>query len=153
MANVRLSTRPAAPTGIGPTTIVWVERDSGGGIYVTEQTTVGNLIAFSFTSQVDTYTAIPGDRILPDNSSAILTINLPATPSTDETVVFKQVVGQLYSVFALTVGRNGSTIMGAAEDTIIGENGRTKLDDTIIEFRYNGTTWVPSVLGSIGATP
>jgi hypothetical protein len=149
--GVRLSTRPPAPTGIDPTTVVWLERDSGGGTYITEETTVGNLLAFSYTSQVDTYTAVAGDRILPENSSASLTIDLPATPSTDDTVVFKQVLDQPYSVNNLIVGRSGSTIMGVAEDTTVGSES-TLLDDTILEFRFNGATWIASVIGSVGTT-
>jgi hypothetical protein len=152
MANVRLSTRPDAPTGIDPSSIVWVERDTGGSVFVTEKTTVGALVTPEFISRADAYTAIAGDHILPDNSAGVLTINLLATPSTGDTVIFRPTKDQLYSVFALTVGRNGSTIMGLAEDTVAGFDGATTEDNIEFEFKYNGTTWVISQTAVIGTT-
>lgn len=106
------------------------------------------LINPTYTTQVDTYTAEAGDKILPDNASAALTINLPAAPVTGDTVYFKQAKDQLYSEYNLTVGRNGNTIMGDAEDMVVGA-GSNNIE---FEMAYNGTTWVVSITKVIGTT-
>ena len=153
MANVRLSTRPDAPTGIDPASIVWVERDTGGSVFVSEKTTVGALITVKYISRADAYTALVGEHILPDNASAALTINLPATPTDGDTVVFRQVENQLFSVNPLTVGRNGQTIMGLSEDMTVGAGGNTTADNNEIEMKYNGTTWLVTKTAVVGTNP
>ncbi len=105
------------------------------------------LINPTYTLRADTYVAEAGDKILPDNSVAAITINLPATPTEGDTVYFRQKLNQLYSTFSLTVGRNGNTIMGLAEDMVV------DADDNIeFEMSYNGITWIVFQTKVVGTT-
>jgi len=106
------------------------------------------LINPSYTLRADTYTAVAGDKILPDNSVSSLTISLPATPETGDSVYFRQVVDQPYSAFGLTIGRNGSTIMGLSEDMTVGVGA----DDIEFIMAYNGSTWVVYKDLAVGTT-
>lgn len=88
-----------------------------------------------------------GEIVLPDNSSAALTIHLPDTNLfVNATVYFEQVVDQPYSVNNLTVGRNGNPIMGLSEDMLVGT------DDIRFKMVWNGTTWQVFKTESVGAT-
>lgn len=90
-------------------------------------------------SRADTETAQIGEIVLPDNSSAVVTINLPSTNLfVNATVYFEQVVDQLYSAFALTVGRSGNTIMGLSEDMVVDTSG---FDNVKFKMVWNGSTW------------
>ena len=105
---------------------------------------IRDLAAPKYISQVDAYVSTNGDRILPDNSAAILTIDLPATPTEGDTVYFRQVRGQPYSTFSLTVGRSGETIMGLAEDMIV------TTDEIEFEMYYTGTEWEVNKVKDLG---
>ena len=61
------------------------------------------------------YTALNNDRIFVDTTGGAFGIDLPATPSVGDNVRFVDVAGN-FNTFALTIGRNGSNIMGAASD-------------------------------------
>jgi len=80
-----------------------------------------------------------GEIVLPNNSAAPCQINLPSTNLfVNATVYFEQVVDQRYSVFALTIGRNGNTIMGLSENMVV---DTTDFDDTKFKMVWNGSTW------------
>lgn len=76
------------------------------------------------------YTAVNGDRIQADTSSASFTITLPATPSASHRVVVSDYAGT-FGTNRLTIGRNGSNIMGLAEDMTISTNNVTVALDYI----------------------
>ena len=107
---------------------------------------IRHILSPTYTSRADTYTAVAGDKITPDNSAAALTINLPATPSEGDTVYFRQALDQPYSTYNLTVGRNGETIMGLSEDMTVSSDGAE------IEVAFNGSTWVVSKTKAVGTT-
>lgn len=101
-------------------------------------------------SRADTEIAQIGEIVLPDNSSAALTIHLPdANLFVNAAVYFEQVVDQLYSVNSLTVGRNGSTIMGLAEDMTV---DATQTDNIIFKMVWNGSTWQVFLCDAVGTT-
>jgi hypothetical protein len=79
---------------------------------------------------------------LVDTSGGSYTLNLPASPSTGDKVVVAD-VGNTFGANNLTIGQNGSTIEGVAEDFII------DMGNVSVEFVYIGTTW--SVYASVGA--
>jgi hypothetical protein len=79
------------------------------------------------------YTAVNGDRLIADTSGGTFTLTLPSTPSTGHSVVIAD--GASWSSVNLTVGRNGSTIEGAAENLNVDVGGIT------LELIYDGTTW------------
>jgi len=96
---------------------------------------------YTLTATATTLTA--GDKVIPDNSAATVTLLLPATPSTGDTVYFRQGLGTLYSTFNLIVDRNGSTIQGVSSDLTVTE------DDIEFELSFDGTTWVSLVTKTI----
>ena len=87
----------------------------------------------SWSIKTTDYTAVSGDYLYCDTSTAAFTITLPATPSTANFVTISS--GPVASSNTLTIGRNGSTIMGLSEDMTVSDNNITF---TLI---YNGTTW------------
>jgi len=72
-----------------------------------------------------TYTTVNGDQVLVDTSGsgigAPVTINLPASPSVGHEVHFIDSGSNLASN-NLTIGRNGSNILGAASDLVVSTN-------------------------------
>lgn len=80
------------------------------------------------------YEAVPGDKILGDTSGGAFLINLPASPVLGCTVTLAD-VAYSWDVAALTIGRNGSSIHGLAEDLVCNVRGK------VFMMNYNGTTW------------
>lgn len=104
------------------------------------------------TSRADAETALIGENVQPDNSSAALTINQPSgTPFDGATIFYEQVTDQLYSVNALTIGRNGNNIEGSATDFILNS---TNADNTKIATVWVGGSigWKVLVVGAVGVT-
>lgn len=104
-------------------------------------------------SRADAETAQVGEIVLPDNASAILTIKLPlvADVFVNATVEFEQVTDQLYSDFALTVGRNSQLIMGLSEDFILNS---LNSDDSKIKFSWEGGSvgWAVALVATVACT-
>lgn len=103
-------------------------------------------------SRTDTQTALIGENVQPDNSSAALTINLPSgTPFVGATVFFEQVTDQLYSTNALTIGRNSNSIEGSATDFVMDS---VNADNTKIAAVWVGGSigWKIIVVGTVGTT-
>jgi hypothetical protein len=78
--------------------------------------------------------AVNGDRIAADTSGGAFTITLPSTPTTGHYVEFTDGAGT-WATNALTIGRNGSTIMGLSEDMTCSTNNDS------FGLVYNGATW------------
>lgn len=76
----------------------------------------GNLTVW--TAKTAAYTAVNGDKILADTSSAAFTITLPAAPLVGQQVTITD-AGGTFSTNNLTVNRNGSKILGIAQDLIL----------------------------------
>ena len=87
----------------------------------------------TWSRKTSIYTAVNGDRLIADTSGGTFTITLPATPSTGHSVVIAD--GADWSTTNLTVGRNGSTIEGAAENLTV-DIGQIQID-----LIYDGSTW------------
>jgi hypothetical protein len=87
-----------------------------------------------FTAKTANYTAASGDNILANTSAGSWTLTLPASPSTGNAVQVMDSIGT-FGQYPLTVARNGSTIMSAAEDMTMAVNGAATT------FVYNGSTW------------
>lgn len=104
-------------------------------------------------SRADATTAAVGDNVQPANSSAALTVNLPpiADLFVGATVFFEQVTDQLYSVNALTIGRNSQSIEGSATDFVMNS---TNADNTKIAAVWVAGLigWKIIVVGTVGAT-
>ncbi len=81
------------------------------------------------------YTAIDGDRIAANTSSAAFTITLPSSPTFGTNVTFVDAADS-WDTNNLTIARNGSTIEGLAENLVCDVKGTVT-----ITCLYNGTTW------------
>ncbi len=96
-------------------------------------------------------TADVGDIVLPDNSTAPLTVNLPPVADLfiNATVEFEQIFDSLYSDNALTIGRNGELIMGKSEDFVLDS---LNSDNTKIKMNWLAgfVGWNVSLVETIG---
>jgi hypothetical protein len=79
------------------------------------------------------YTAVDQDGIIADTTGGSFTVTLPATPVLGTIVTI--VDGGDWTVNPLTVDRNGSTIEGVADNTLLDITGAQ------VTFLYDGATW------------
>ena len=78
--------------------------------------------AISINNTYSPYTAVAGDQIFVDTTSAVATVNLPASPSVgDEVTIIDS--RNYFASNAVTVGRNGSPINNGTSDATLGTNG------------------------------
>lgn len=80
-----------------------------------------------------------GNFYYADCGTSAITLTLPATPQQGDYI---KLVGDNWATNNLTLGRNGETIEGTAEDLIV------DVDDVTLELIYDGTTW--QVFANIG---
>jgi hypothetical protein len=104
----------SAGSGAAPT---WVSLSSG-----------------TFSVKTANYTAVKGDNLLANTSAGSFAVTLPGTPAAGDTVYIQDASGT-FAVTPLTVARNGSTIMGLAEDLIASTN------NVGFGLVYNGSDW------------
>lgn len=88
----------------------------------------------TWQTKTTTYTAVSGDYLLADTTSAAFTITLPLAPAANDAVYFQDAKGT-FGTNNLTVARNGQTIMGVAEDLIV------SADNYGFGLIYNGSDW------------
>lgn len=117
-----------------------------GGTGLTSAGTVGNVLTSTGTiwasaaagiawqTKTTTYTAVSGDYLLADTTSAAFTITLPLAPAANAAVYFQDAKGT-FGTNNLTVARNGQTIMGLSEDLV------ASTDDYGFGLIYNGSDW------------
>lgn len=92
------------------------------------------------------YTTADKEGVLADTSGGAFTVTLPATPATGAQVVVAD-AGGAWGSNNLTVGRNGSTIAGLAENLVLDIAGAS------VTLLYDGTTWeVYAQVGGNGGT-
>ena len=118
-----------APSFIGSTTATAVAAGS-----VTPAGLAGSVGNNAWVSKTAAYTALAGDRIEADTTSAAFTITLPATPTLGTMVTLAD-AGRTWATNNLTVARNGNTIEGLSEDLVCNVSGKR------IAAIYNGSTW------------
>ena len=80
------------------------------------------------------YTAANNEGVLADTSGGAFTVTLPATPTVGSQVVVAD-AGAAWGTNNLTVGRNGSTIGGLAQDLVCDITGVS------VQLVYDGSTW------------
>jgi hypothetical protein len=92
------------------------------------------------------YTAADKEGILADTSGGAFTVTLPATPATGAQVIVADPTGD-WDTNNLTIGRNGETISGVAQDLVCDISGAS------VQLVYDGTTWaVYAQVGGNGGT-
>jgi len=94
------------------------------------------------TTVTANYTAGFSEGIIADTTGGAFTVTLPASPIAGTQVVISD-GGGAFGSNNLTVGRNGSTIAGLAEDLVL------DIDSVSVQFVYDGTTW--QVYAQVGA--
>lgn len=92
------------------------------------------------------YTTQDKEGVLANTSGGAFTVTLPATPATGAQVVVADANGN-WGTNNLTIGRNGSTIEGVAQDLICDISGVS------VQLVYSGTTWeVYAQVGGVGGS-
>lgn len=104
---------------------------SNGTAWTSSTLPPGGLV-YVFTTTPITLTDKQG--ALTNTSGGAFTVTLPATPSTGAQVVVAD-AGNAWGTNNLTVGRNGSTIGGLAENLVCDITGAS------VQLVYDGTTW------------
>lgn len=93
------------------------------------------------------YTAKPFEMVIPDNSAGVATLTLPASPIEGDWVRWRQKYGAPVATYAITIGRNGSPMMGGTDDVSVDVeyfNGMALYVDDV-------TGWRIDYMGSSGA--
>ena len=105
----------------------------------------GGASSYKFLATGSSYTANTTDRLAVDTSGGIVTVTLPATPSSGDIVEFfdKEVS---WATNNLTVARNGSTIEGSGTDLIADVSGSN------FYCQYDGSTWQVFGVGGVDVT-
>jgi len=105
----------------------------------------GGASSYKFLATGSSYTANSTDRLAVDTSGGIVTVTLPATPSSGDIVEFfdKEVS---WATNNLTVARNGSTIEGSGTDLIADVSGSN------FYCQYDGSTWQVFGVGGVDVT-
>jgi len=105
----------------------------------------GGVSSYKFLATGSSYTANSTDRLAVDTSGGIVTVTLPATPSSGDIVEFfdKEVS---WATNNLTVARNGSTIEGSGTDLIADVSGSN------FYCQYDGSTWQVFGVGGVDVT-
>jgi hypothetical protein len=140
--NVILGNGTSAPTFVAPSTTGNV-LTSNGTTWTSAVLPAGGL---TYVVKTANYTTQDKEGVLADTSGGAFTVTLPATPATGAQVVVAD-AGANWGTNNLTVGRNGSTIGGLAENLICDITGAS------VQFVYDGATWeVYAQVGGNGGT-
>lgn len=115
-------------------------KDAGGTVIQLGGSTSGGGI--TYVAKTANYTAASGEGILANTSGGAFTVTLPASPSTGAQVIVAD-AGNTWGTNNLTIGRNGSTIEGAAENLVCDISGVS------VQLIYSGTTW--EIYAQVGA--
>jgi hypothetical protein len=100
--------------------VVPAQAGNGGKVLSTNGTvtswqTIGNLV---WVIKNTVYTLVSHDAIQANTSGGAFTLTLPATPTANDVVNIADYAGT-FGTNNLTIGRNGSNIMGLAEDMLV----------------------------------
>jgi hypothetical protein len=88
------------------------------------------------------YTAGFSEGVLTNTTSSAFTVTLPASPFVGAQVIVVDTTGT-WGTNNLTIGRNGATIAGVAEDLVC------DISNVSVQLVYSGTTW--EVYSQLGA--
>lgn len=136
--------------GNGTSAVQFVAPGTSGNVLTSNGTTWTSAAVpaggLTYLYKTANYTAADKEGILADTTGGAFTVTLPATPATGAQVVVAD-AGGLWGTNNLTVGRNGSTIAGLAENLVCDINGVS------VQLVYSGTTWeVYAQIGGNGGT-
>ena len=138
--NATAGTQSIVIRGVGPTTGVTVAAGEravvawNGSDFVQ---VAGSFIppgGIDYVVKTANYTTQDKEGVLADTSGGAFTVTLPATPATGAQVVVAD-AGSAWGTNNLTVGRNGETIGGLAENLVCDITGAS------VQLVYDGTNW------------
>jgi hypothetical protein len=140
--NVILGNGTSAPLFVAP--------GSSGNVLTSNGTTWSSAVlpagGLTYVVKTANYTTQDKEGVLADTSGGAFTVTLPAAPATGAQVVVAD-SGASWGTNNLTVGRNGSTIGGLAQDLVCDITGVS------VQLVYDGTTWeVYAQIGGNGGT-
>ena len=104
---------------------------AGAGAAVLDASTAGGV---AYVTKTANYTTANLEGVLADTSGGAFTVTLPASPNEGDQVVVAD-AGASFGTNNCTVGRNGSTINGVAQDLVLDITGVS------VQFVYDGSTW------------
>jgi hypothetical protein len=155
---------PVASGGTGATTLTANNVIIGNGtsaVQFVAPGTSGNLLTSNGTTwtsaapapggieyvvKTANYTTKDKEGVLADTTGGAFTVTLPISPATGAQVVVAD-AGGAWGTNNLTVGRNGATISGVAQDLICDISGAA------VQLIYDGSTWeVYAQVGGNGGT-
>jgi len=136
--------------GNGGSAVQFVAPGTSGNILTSDGTTWTSSApapgGIDYVVKTANYTTQNNEGVLADTSGGAFTVTLPSSPSTGDQVVVADPTGD-WGTNNLTVGRNGSTISGAAEDLVCDIAGAA------VQLVYDGTTWaIYAQIGGNGGT-
>jgi hypothetical protein len=102
----------------------------GDGTWVTPTGGSGGII-YTVTKTAN-YTAVANDGVLTNTTGGAFTVTLPASPSNGDQVIVADAFGT-WGTNNLTVGRNGSNIVGLAQDLVC------DIASVSVQFVYNAS--------------
>jgi hypothetical protein len=136
--------------GNGTSAVNFVAPGTTGNVLTSNGTTWTSAVlpagGLTYVVKTANYTTQDKEGVLADTSGGAFTVTLPATPATGAQVVVAD-AGANWGTNNLTVGRNGSTIGGLAENLVCDITGAS------VQFVYDGSTWeVYAQVGGNGGT-
>jgi hypothetical protein len=136
--------------GNGTSAVNFVAPGTTGNVLTSNGTTWTSAVlpagGLTYVVKTANYTTFDKEGVLADTSGGAFTVTLPATPATGAQVVVAD-AGANWGTNNLTVGRNGSTIGGLAENLVCDITGAS------VQFVYDGSTWeVYAQVGGNGGT-
>jgi hypothetical protein len=136
--------------GNGTSAVQFVAPGTSGNLLTSNGTTWTSAVpapgGIEYEVKTANYTAADKEGILADTSGGAFTVTLPATPATGAQVIVADPTGD-WDTNNLTIGRNGKTISGVAQDLVCDISGAS------VQLVYDGTTWaVYAQVGGNGGT-
>lgn len=118
LTSTALTGTPTAPTATAGTNTTQVATTA----FVTGALATAGLPAWLVKTAA--YTAVSKDRILANTSAGAFTITLPASPVAGQEVTISD-AGGAFGTYNLTIARNGSNIIGQAQDLALDVSNQT----------------------------
>lgn len=136
--------------GNGTSAVQFVAPGTTGNVLTSNGTTWTSAVSapggIAYVVKTANYTTQDNEGVLANTAGGSFTVTLPATPSTGAQVVVADPT-ENWGTNNLTIGRNGSTIAGVAQDLVCNISGVS------VQLVYDGTTWaVYAQVGGNGGT-
>ena len=135
-----------ASTGVSVTGTLSATGNITGNYFIGNGSQLTDLPAggIEYVYKTSAYTVTTNQGVLANTAGGAFTVTLPATPTTGDQCVVAD-AGGVFGANNVTVARNGSTIVGIAQDLAL------DIDGVSVQFIYDGSTWeVYSQVGGAG---